>query len=112
VLLSPRMIEVDGQQVLAFGVRIEEADLSAIPALLRHVLVARVNDALEKAHARIAWRFMETLDFSFPLPPEVLPLFKLRLYARAGDVQVEADFLRLSIEWGLTADAERTNAEP
>jgi hypothetical protein len=112
ILLTPRMAEVDGQQVLAFGVRIDEADVSAIPGLLRDVLVARVNDALEKAHARIAWRFMDTLDFSFPLPPEVLPQFQLRLFARAGAVQVGADYLRLSIEWGLTADADRSTPEP
>ena len=112
LLLLGQHLPVDLVITLLFGLRIEEADLSAIPAFLRDVLVARVNEALEKADDRIAWRFMDTLDFSFFLPREVLPLTQLRVYARSGAVQVEADALRLSIEWGLSASADRSDALP
>jgi hypothetical protein len=108
ILLSPRIIEIDSRPVLAFGLRIEEADLSAIPAFLRDVLVARVNDALAKPEARIAWHFMDTLDFSFNLPREVQPSFAMRVFARSGHVQVDADAVRLSIDWGLYAEADRS----
>jgi hypothetical protein len=111
VLLSPRVEQIDGRHALLFGLRIEEADVSAIPAFLRDVLVARVNEALEKADDRIAWRFMDTLDFSFFLPREVLPLTQMRVYARGGEVRIEADGLHLSIEWGLSASADRSEPQ-
>jgi hypothetical protein len=106
ILLSPSMIAVEGRQALVFGLHIEDADLSAIPSLLREVLVSRVNDALAKNRSRIAWRFMDTLDFGFPLPHEIRPPYTMRLFARSGDVEVYEDSLRLSVEWGLTAQAE------
>jgi hypothetical protein len=106
LLLMPSMVTLDGEQVLAFALRIEDADLSAIPAFVREVLVNRVNEALARHHSRIAWRFMDTLDFGFPLPEAIQPRYAMRLYARAGDVEVRDGSLRLSVEWGLTAKAE------
>jgi hypothetical protein len=62
VLLSPSVAEVEGEAVLLFGVRIEDADLSAIPSFLENVLIEQVNDALARRESQICWRFMETLD--------------------------------------------------
>jgi hypothetical protein len=107
LLLTPRVELLEGQPALLFLPKLQEADLSAIPGILRDVILGRINDALARPEARIAWRFVETLDFRFPLPPQVLPAFQMRLYARAGDVQVEKDVLRLAIDWGLTAEAPR-----
>jgi len=107
VLLSPSVELHEDQPVLLFGVHIESADVSAIPGFLEDVLVARVNDALSRPDARFRWRFLETLDFQFPLPPHVQPAFKMRLFARGGEVHVHDDALRLAIDWGLTAEAAR-----
>jgi hypothetical protein len=106
ILLNPRVQAIDGRAALLFGLRIEEADLSAIPAFLHDVVIARVNEALERSDDRIAWRFMETLDFRFFLPPEVLPRTEMRIWARAGDVRIDAGSLCLGVEWGLAATAE------
>ncbi|HKU43827.1 MAG TPA: hypothetical protein VJR89_36960 [Polyangiales bacterium] len=103
VLLTPNVVEVDGQAVLAFGVRIEDADLSAIPSFVESVLLDRVNDALAKRETSIAWRFMETLDFSFRLPESVSPRYRVRLYASTGSVRVDARALVLRVDWGLEA---------
>ena len=92
--------------VLLFGLRIENADLSAIPAFLRGVLVARVNEALARPDVRVVWRFVDTLDFQFPLPPQLQPARCLRLFARGGEVQLQDDALRLAVDWGLSAEAE------
>lgn len=112
IVLTPRIESQAGEEVLAFALRIEEADLSAIPAFLREVLVARVNDALTRPEARIAWRFMDTLDFHFDLPPAVRPRFHARLFARAGEVEVTDGAVRLAIEWGVSADADRSASFP
>jgi hypothetical protein len=106
ILLSPRIEWQAERPVMAFGLRIENADLSAIPAFLRGVLVARVNEALARPEVRLLWRFMDTLDFQFLLPPQVQPALRMRVFARAGEVQVQDDALRLAVDWGLSAEAE------
>jgi hypothetical protein len=103
VLLSPSVVEVEGQSVLAFGVRIEDADLSAIPSFVESVLLDRVNDALAKRETSLAWRFMETLDFSLRLPEQVSPRYRVRLYASSGAASMHAHALVLRVDWGLEA---------
>ncbi len=103
VLLTPSMAEVDGQPVLLFGVRIEDADLSAIPSFIESVLLDQVNDALARARSSICWKFMETLDFNFRLPDMVSPRYRVRLFSNTGDVRVESNTLILKVEWGLEA---------
>jgi len=101
VLLSPTVIEQDGQLVLLLGVTIEAADLSAIPSFLEGVLIDRVNDALARRDASIVWRFMETLDFTFKLPQQVRPRYRVRLFASAGSVHLSERLLELRVDWGL-----------
>lgn len=101
VLLTPNVVEQENQLVLAFGVKIEDADLSAIPSFLESVLLDQVNDALAKREADIAWRFMETLDFTFRLPETVRPRYRVRLFAAKGTARVVRDTLILIVDWGL-----------
>jgi hypothetical protein len=105
LLLRPIVELVAGEPALLFLPQLQEADLSAIPGILRDVILARINDALSRREARIAWHFMDTLDFRFPLPPQVLPAFEVRLFARSASVHVANGVLRLGIDWGLTAEA-------
>jgi hypothetical protein len=105
LLLRPSVELLEGQPALVFVPQLQEADVSAIPGILRDVILGRINDALARPDARIAWRFMETLDFRFPMPAQISPAFEVRLFARAGSVHVENGTLRLGIDWGLTAEA-------
>jgi hypothetical protein len=105
LLLCPVVELHEGQPALLFVPQLQEADLSAIPGILRDVILARINDALTRPEARIVWRFMDTLDFRFPLPSQVVPAFEVRLFARSASVHVENGVLRLGIDWGLTAEA-------
>jgi hypothetical protein len=105
LLLSPSIEWVDGQPAMLFAIRVEDADVSALPGFLGEVLVARVNDALSRPESRIVWRFLETLDFRFPLPAQVQPAYAARLFARSAEVQVKNHSLRLSVEWAFTAEA-------
>jgi hypothetical protein len=103
VLLTPSVAMLDGQEALLFGIRIEDADLSAIPSFVESVLIDRVNHELAKRQASICWRFMETLDFSFRLPELVSPRYRVRLFASAGAVRVDSHALVLRVDWGLEA---------
>jgi hypothetical protein len=108
VLLTPSVAEIDGQPALLFGVRIEDADLSAIPSFVESVLLDRVNDALARVKSSICWKFMETLDFTFRLPEMVSPRYRVRLFSAAGAVRVETNTLVLKVEWGLEAHPHET----
>jgi hypothetical protein len=112
IVLDPSVMLLDGQEALAFTLRLEEADLSAIPSFLQDVLVARLNEALARPEARIAWRFLDTLDFRFDLPPAVQPRIEARLYARSGTVSVRDDELHLSVEWGFAAEPDTRGDVP
>jgi hypothetical protein len=112
VLLSPSVADVDGQAVLLFGVRIEDADLSAIPSFVESMLLERVNHELAKRETSICWRFMETLDFAFRLPEQVSPRYRVRLFAASGAVRVEHHKLVLSVDWGLEAHPHEVHDEP
>ena len=101
LLLSPSVVEVAGQSVLAFGVRIEDADLSALPSFVEAVVLDRVNEALAKRETSFAWRFMETLDFSFRLPAQASPRYRVRLFASSGAVRMDAHAFVLRVDWGL-----------
>lgn len=109
VLLSPSVADVGGQTVLLFGVKIEDADLSAIPSFVESVLLDRVNDLLAKNRSSICWRFMETLDFNFRLPEQVSPRYRVRLYASAGSVRVDHHALVLRVDWGLQGHPHDTH---
>ena len=112
VLLTPSVIEADGQLVLAFGIHIEDADLSSIPSFVENVLIDTVNDALAKQKSSIAWRFMETLDFTFRLPEQVHPRYRVRLYAASGSARVEQQTLILTVDWGLSAHPHESHPPP
>jgi len=99
--LRPHMGVLDGQAALLFDVRIEDADVSALPGFVADVIVARINDALAQPEARIAWRFTETLDFRFALPDRIQPAYNMRLFSQAGEVLVDEDYLRLVLVWEL-----------
>jgi hypothetical protein len=105
IVLNPSVMLLDGREALVFGLRLDEADLSAIPGILRDVLLGRVNEALARPEARIAWRFLDTLDFRFALPPIVQPGIDARLYARSSTVEIRDDELHLSVEWGFSAES-------
>lgn len=112
VLLTPSVIEQQDQAVLAFGVKIEDADLSALPSFLESVLIDRVNDALAKRESSIAWRFMETLDFTFRLPHTVRPRYRVRLFASSGTARIERDTLVLTVDWGLETHPHESHPAP
>jgi hypothetical protein len=103
ISLSPVVHEVGGQQVLSFRVKVEEADLSGVPAFLEQTLVERVNDALRASDAKMAWRFLETLDFKFKLPV-IEAQRRVSLYARSATAEVSAIGLMLTVEWGLDTE--------
>ncbi|MET0385360.1 MAG: hypothetical protein ABW321_05345 [Polyangiales bacterium] len=106
--LSPRVELDNGVPVLAFGVFIEEADVIALPGFLDDMIVGRVNEALGRRENRIVWRFLETLDFRFALPAQVQPAYSMRLFARAGDVVLKNNALKLGVDWGLTAESDHS----
>jgi hypothetical protein len=111
VVLSPEVQDERGAQALSFGLRIQEADLSAVPAFVEGSLVARVNEALAEADGKMSWRFLETLDFAFHLPM-IEPRRKMKLWARSGTAKVTSEGLSLMVGWELDSESVEPEAEP
>jgi hypothetical protein len=101
--LKPAVRTHEGRQIMTFGVQLEEADLSGVPAFIEKSLVGRVNQALEASEAKLSWAFLETLDFKFDIPV-IEPTRKMSLYARFGSTQVTPDGLTLVVGWGVDAE--------
>ena len=115
VVLSPEVLESGGQQRLSFGLHIQDADLTGVPAFIEGTLIARVNEALAQADAKLSWKFQETLDFTFKLPA-IEPTRHMVLRARSGSTRVTDDAFSLLVSWDFDAESaegghERTAPE-
>lgn len=104
VLLTPSITQREGRDVLAFSARIEEADLAAVPALIEHSLIGKINEALSAEHAQVSWDFTNTLDFTFHLPDRMLPPRTVRLFARWGAVRMTEEGVAVAASFALDAD--------
>ena len=111
VLLVPSVAQVDKEDALTFSVLIEDADLTAVPSFIEEPLIARVNEALDRPEARLAWHFLRTLDFRFELPAGIGPHKQLNLFARWGAVRVAEDAMTLAVSWGLNVTARGPQLE-
>jgi hypothetical protein len=100
--LRPAVDVIDGQQALLFRVQVEQGDLSGVPAFVEKTLLGRVNEALRAADAKLAWRFLQTLDFHFPIAA-LEPVRTVSLYARSAVVDVSSNGLMLTVAWGADA---------
>jgi hypothetical protein len=86
VLMTPSVIERDGQPSLVFKPYIEQADLSGVPARLDGTLTEAVNRALAD-RVKPSWGFGATLTRSIPMPP-TLSTASIDLSVAGGEVQV------------------------
>jgi hypothetical protein len=104
VLLTPAIVEVEGQPALAFRPRIEQADLSGVPARLDATLTEGINRALAD-RARPTWRFGAMLTRSIAMPPMIATTAAIDLSVHGGDVQVTEESFSFSLV--VRADAPR-----
>ena len=112
VILTPSIAKRDGKDVLAFSARIESADLAAVPAMIEVPLIAKVNEALAADHAKLAWCFTDTLDFTFQLPDTVAPPRSVRLFARWGAVRMSEEGVAVAAAFALDAELVAPTPEP
>jgi hypothetical protein len=111
VVLTPTIEQLEGEEALTFTLRVTDADLSAVPGFLEDTIIAKVNDALARPDAKLVWRFLQTLDFTFDLPATMEPKRHMSLFARWGAVRVTDEALNLVVSWGLDAAQNATTAE-
>jgi hypothetical protein len=102
VLLSPSVLELEGQPALAFKPRIEQADLSGVPARLDGTLTEAVNRALMERVAP-TWRFGATLTRSIPMPAVLSTTASIDLSVAGAEVHVSEEALTFSLLVRATA---------
>lgn len=104
VRAKPTIERLDAQEVIAFHLAIEHANLSSVPTFIESQVVSAINDALTARRAKLVWRFTRTLDFHFRMPETTEPRREVRLYASRGNVEVTHDGLLAATEFELAAE--------
>ncbi|HEX5656729.1 MAG TPA: hypothetical protein VFX59_06010 [Polyangiales bacterium] len=102
VLMTPSVVELDGQPALAFKPRIEQADLSGVPARLDSTLTEAVNRALMERVAP-TWKFGTMLTRSIAMPAMLSTTQSIDLGVAAGEVHVSEEAFTFSLVVRATA---------
>jgi hypothetical protein len=90
LVLVPAIEKHGAREALVFRFRIEHVDFKVVPDLIDDAITDTINAALAKNGA-LRWRFMETLDFHFPLPPRIDTSSRVDLGAKSGRVKITED---------------------
>ncbi len=106
VLLEPSVAKRDSEDILAFNVKIESADLAGLPAVVDREITARVNDAL--ASTELSWSFKKTLSHVFELPKSLELLQAVDLRASWGQMRVTAEALVFAVSFQATVTRTET----
>ena len=103
VVLRPAITTPGGQPALSFGIQIERADLSAVPARLDTALTEALNRALAQ-RAKLQWEFGKMLTRSVPLPLMLTTTDSIDLLCDHGVVAVteEGFTFELGVRAGTT----------
>jgi hypothetical protein len=108
MLLMPSIRQDEGQESLVIQLRIEDADIAWLPALVDHSIVERVNRDLAERHVELAWNFTRTLTHVFELPVALKTAASLGLAVASGRVELTDSAFRLSVS--MTAAVGRRPA--
>jgi hypothetical protein len=104
VLMTPSIVQVEGQPALAFLPRIEQADLSGVPSRLDGTLTEAVNRALAE-RVKPTWPFGASFTRSIPMPAVLSTTASIDLGVHAGEVHVTAEAFTFAVV--VRADAPR-----
>jgi hypothetical protein len=96
VLMSPSVIDVEGQPALAFKPHIEQADLSGVPSRLDSTLTDAVNRALAD-RVKPRWSFGATFTRSIPMPALLATTAAIDLSVASGEVNVSEEAFIFSL---------------
>jgi len=101
MLVTPAIVEREGQGVLAFKFQIEHVDLGVLASVMDRSLTSLVNKELE-SHDDLAWRFAKTLSVKPKLPPVFEDLASLDLDVAWGKVRITAEALVFAVSFRTT----------
>ncbi|MET0283896.1 MAG: hypothetical protein ABW352_05480 [Polyangiales bacterium] len=107
VLMTPSVVEVDGQPALAFKPRIEQAELTGVPKQLDGTLTEAVNRALAD-RVKPTWPFGATFTRSIPMPALLSTTASIDLSVAGGEVHVSEEAFTFSVI--VRASAPRRSA--
>jgi hypothetical protein len=107
VLFSPSVALQDGLPALAFQLKIEQAELSGIPARLNATITDAVNRALSE-RVKPSWPFGRSLTRSIAMPALLATTQSIDLSVRSGSVHVSDE--AFTFELSVHADATRRTA--
>jgi hypothetical protein len=84
---------------LTFGLRLEDVDLSMVPAIVERGIVERINKELDAKHVELSWSFMKTLSHVFQLPDVIASGRAIELSAKWGRVKITSEALAFAVSF-------------
>jgi len=106
VLLRP--VVVDAR--LYFHLEIEKSDPEHVPDVIDESIMRLINRALTPRRTRMVWDFGRTLSVAMPLPVRLEPLDEFSVGAKAGEVLIDREAIRLRV--ALTPEIARYRDPP
>jgi hypothetical protein len=95
--VRPEIGKTPKGEALTFKLRLDDVDVSILPAFVDRKIVDMVNAELEAKHIQLSWGFTETLSHLFELPDALLSAGALDLHATAGRVKIAGEAVAFAV---------------
>jgi hypothetical protein len=109
VLLTPSIASIEGHPALVFRLKIEQADLSGVPARLDSTVTDAINRALSE-RVKPTWKFGQSLTRGVPMPAILATTESIDLEVQSGAVEVSHEAFTFQLT--LSAEAPRRGQPP
>ncbi len=104
-IMTPRIEQTAGGDLLVFEPRIASADFAMLPGMVDRRLTDLINKELGLRRLDLAWNFSQTLQFSFELPAALTPRRTMSFQAHGAMVRITAEAVVLAVSMkGVVAE--------
>jgi hypothetical protein len=97
--IKPEIQTEAAVEKLTFKLRLEDVDLSMLPAFVERGIVERINEELDAKHIELSWSFTKTLSHVFELPRVIASGRAIELSAKWGRVKITSEALAFAVSF-------------
>lgn len=102
--MRPEITKTPTGDALTFKLRLDDVDISILPAIVDRGIVDLVNKELVAKHVELSWGFTRTLSHVFDLPDALVSIGALDLRATEGRVKITGEALALAVRFAARVE--------
>jgi hypothetical protein len=110
--IKPEILKKPEGDHLTFKLRLDDVDISILPAIIDRSIVDLVNRELDAKHVELSWNFIETLSHVFELPDALVSARAIDLSAAWGVVRITSEALVLAVSFDAGVEPRGVGTEP